>query len=127
MYHGNLASALLLLQRGDVDVYAKDWEGYTAYDVWNSSIEGTKPERVPLRREIAEDGWDEVEAEMYVWGSNRNAGLGVGDGDDRAFPDLVQFDRDREKGKAKSVEEKFRPVRVRGVGLARFHTGESFP
>lgn len=119
MYHGNLASALLLLQRGDVDVSIKDWEGYTAYDVWNSSIDGTKPARIP-RRDMIDEDWDEIEAEMYVWGSNRNAGLGVGDGDDRAFPEVVQFDKVRV---GRTVDERFRPTKVHGLAMARFHTG----
>lgn len=122
MYHGNIACALLLLQRPDVDVHAKDWEGYTAYDVWNSSIEGTKPD-APRRRDAELEEEEEIDAELYVWGSNRNAALGVGDGDDRAFPELVQFDRDKEGRTGRTLEERFRAVRVRGVGMARFHTG----
>ena len=123
LYHGNIACALLLLQRPDVDVHVKDWEGYTAYDVWNSSIEGTKPE-APRRRDCERDEEEEeVEAELYVWGSNRNAGLGVADGDDRAFPELVQFDRDKEGRAGRTLDERFKALRVRGVGMARFHTG----
>lgn len=121
LYTGNIAAALLLLQRPDVDVHAKDWEGYTPYDVWNSSIEGTKPD-VPHRREAEADAEDEIDAELYVWGSNRNAGLGVGDADDRAFPELVQFDRDGQSRVGRTISERFRAVKVRGVGMARFHT-----
>ncbi|GJE93782.1 hypothetical protein PsYK624_099430 [Phanerochaete sordida] len=123
LYAGNVAAALLLLQRPDVDVHAKDWEGYTPYDVWNSSIEGTKPD-APLRRDAEADEDDEIDAELYVWGSNRNAGLGVGDADDRAFPELVQFDRDRDQQSRAggTISDRFRAVKVRGVGMARFHT-----
>lgn len=126
LYEGNLAAALLLLARADVDVYAKDWEGYTAYDVWNSSIEGTKPPPAAAARSPGEGGWGEQAAELYVWGSNRNAGLGVGDADDRAFPELVQFDREREGKRWRTVEERFKVVRVKDVGMARFHTGASY-
>ena len=121
LYNGNIACALLLLARSDVDVYAKDWEGYTPYDVWNSSVEGTKPPSCERNGDWMED---EVEADMYVWGSNRNAGLGVGDADDRAFPELVQFDRDKDGRRSRTVEERFRVVRAKGLGMARFHTSE---
>jgi inhibitor of Bruton tyrosine kinase len=136
LYHGSLACALLLLRRPDVDVYAKDSEGYTPFDVWNSSIEGTKPPLPPppssssrKGKALEEPPWAdtaEADAEMYVWGSNRNAGLGVGDADDRAFPELVQFDKEREGRRCKTIEEQFRTVRVKDVGMARFHTGNHF-
>ena len=47
----------------------------------------------------------------------------MGDGDDRAFPDLVHFDREREKSRGRSINEKFGAVRVGAVSMARFHTG----
>ncbi|EKM50804.1 uncharacterized protein PHACADRAFT_213674 [Phanerochaete carnosa HHB-10118-sp] len=125
LYAGNLAAALLLLQRPDLDVHAKDWEGYTPYDLWNSSVEGTNPDPPPRRHECPPDELDAVEAELYVWGSNRNAGLGVGDAGDRTFPELVQFDRDKDgqgRSAAKTIGDRFRPVKVRAVDMARFHT-----
>ena len=50
---------LLLLQHADIDVSLKDWEGYTAFDLYNSTLNGTKPN--------AEDG----QAELFTWGANR--------------------------------------------------------
>lgn len=51
---------LLLLQRLDTDTSLKDIEGYTAFDLYNSTLNGTKPC----------DGF-EVDAELYTWGVNR--------------------------------------------------------
>ena len=51
-------SSVFLLQRADIDPTIKDLEGYTAFDVYNSTVEGTKP---------CERGHNE----LFVWGSNR--------------------------------------------------------
>lgn len=57
-----MPAAILLLQRTDTDITLKDFEGYTAFDLYNSTVEGTRP----------------VESETYVepkdiftWGANR--------------------------------------------------------
>jgi hypothetical protein len=50
---------LLLLQRSDIDTSLKDLEGYTAFDLYNSTMNGTKPD--------AKD----VNAELFTWGANR--------------------------------------------------------
>jgi hypothetical protein len=52
---------ILLLQRADTDHNLKDLEGYTAYDLYNSTIEGTKPPT------SYEDG-----ADLFTWGTNRS-------------------------------------------------------
>lgn len=51
---------MLLLKRSDTDTTLKDLEGYTAYDLYNSTIEGTKPDAADLER-----------AELFTWGANR--------------------------------------------------------
>lgn len=51
---------LLLLQRGDTDASLKDLEGYTAFDLYNSTVNGSKP--------FAQEGV----AELYTWGANRS-------------------------------------------------------
>lgn len=53
-------SRLLLLQRPETDVQLKDYEGYTAFDLYNSTVEGTSPER-------------DVPGDVYTWGTNRYA------------------------------------------------------
>jgi hypothetical protein len=50
---------LLLLQRSDTDRSLQDLEGYTAFDLYNSTLNGTKPSD------------KQVNAELYTWGANR--------------------------------------------------------
>ena len=50
----------LLLKRSDVDTSLKDFEGYTAFDLYNSTLRSTKtPES------------DDHLAELFTWGVNR--------------------------------------------------------
>lgn len=51
--------SLLLLQRTDTDRSLQDFEGYTAFDLYNSTINGTKP------------SVGESYAELFTWGANR--------------------------------------------------------
>ena len=52
---------LLFLQRTDVDTSLKDLEGYTAFDLYNSTVNDTRPDANDLR------------AELFTWGTNRYA------------------------------------------------------
>ena len=56
---------LLFLQRSDVDTSLKDFEGYTAFDLYNSTVNDTKPDANNLR------------AELFTWGTNRYANPGT--------------------------------------------------
>ncbi len=112
LYHGNLATALLLLQRQDVDTSVRDTEGYTPFDLYNSTIEGTLPEK------DANERGDE----LYTWGSNRNAALGVGDGDDRTYPELLSL-RISPVPETEPIDSRFTPIRVRQIVMSRLHTG----
>ena len=112
LYHGNLATAQLLLQRPDVDISARDIEGYSPFDLYNSTIEGTLPDHDSHRGK-----------ELFTWGSNRNAALGVGDGDDRTFPELVSLRAFAADAKD-NVNVRFTPIRVREIAMSRLHTGE---
>lgn len=114
LYHGNLATALLLLQRSDLDVSLKDSEGYTAFDLYNSTVEGTKPRSV-------EDA--KLRADLFTWGANRNAALGHGDADDRAAPDQVTLEPAQSRSDDAAVEERFGSVHVRQVVMSKLHTG----
>ena len=55
----DVMESILLLQRSDTDVSLKDIEGYTAFDLYNSTVHGTKPS----------DG--EGPTELFTWGANR--------------------------------------------------------
>ncbi|KAI8985605.1 hypothetical protein BD414DRAFT_59865 [Trametes punicea] len=111
LYHGNLTTALLLLQRQDIDTSLRDIEGYTPFDLYNSTIEGTKPmKHVDNRGD-----------ELFTWGSNRNAALGVGDGDDRAYPESVSL-RVSAVPETEPVDSRFAPIGVRQIVMSKLHT-----
>ncbi|KAI0675984.1 hypothetical protein C8Q78DRAFT_963164 [Trametes maxima] len=111
LYYGNLSTALLLLQRQDIDSSLRDIEGYTPFDLYNSTIEGTKPM----------ENSDERGEELFTWGSNRNAALGVGDGDDRAFPESISL-RISPVPETEPIDSRFTPIRVRQIVMSRLHT-----
>jgi hypothetical protein len=50
---------LLLLQRSDVDTSIKDLEGYTAFDLYNSTVNDTKPDV------------NDLKGDLFTWGANR--------------------------------------------------------
>lgn len=79
LWVGNLRAARELLSRNDLDLSCKDYEGFTAFDVYNSTCEGTNPL----------DGARGTD--LYTWGSNRNYTLGSGDAADRAGPERVNL------------------------------------
>ncbi|KAH9849864.1 hypothetical protein C2E23DRAFT_341162 [Lenzites betulinus] len=120
LYHGNFATALLLLQRQDVDTSLRDVEGYTPFDLYNSTIEGTRPGQNGPEESCAADTGDRGH-DLYTWGSNRNATLGVGDGNDRAFPDLISL-RVSPVPETESLAKRFTPIRVKQIVMSRLHT-----
>ncbi|KAG6812376.1 hypothetical protein H0H92_003189 [Tricholoma furcatifolium] len=111
MYHANFPAALLLLQRSDTDRFLKDLEGYTAFDLYNSTLNGTKPPRdVPLM-------------ELYTWGANRNAALGFGDGGDRMHPDQVHIQKkDSSDHENSHLVSRFFPIHVQQIQMSKLHT-----
>jgi hypothetical protein len=52
-----------------------------------------------------------------------NAALGLGDGDDRAFPELVIIPSLEDRSTSLSHVEKLRPVQVKEVAMSKLHTG----
>ena len=67
---GNLTAATVLLRRADIDLRVRDFEGLTPLELYNTTVAGTGPSD-----EEASDG----QADMFVWGGNRNYSLGLGD------------------------------------------------
>ncbi|OCH89259.1 hypothetical protein OBBRIDRAFT_842555 [Obba rivulosa] len=113
LYHGNLVAASLLLQRADIDTGLKDYEGYTAFDLYNSTLEGTKPSAAGA-----------APMDLFTWGANRNAALGLGDADDRAYPEqvVIQPADGLPISKKESIDVRFSPIRVREVAMSKLHT-----
>ncbi|KAJ3862317.1 hypothetical protein EV359DRAFT_45418 [Lentinula novae-zelandiae] len=124
MYIGNLGVVLLLLQHSNTDSTLKDLEGYTAFDLYNSTIEGTKPEPSLFPATSTISPLQSVGgAELFTWGANRNASLGHGDSSDRTFPDPVPIPRIVPKSPDHvPVEDRFARVAVLQVKMGRLHT-----
>ncbi|KAJ4497730.1 hypothetical protein C8R41DRAFT_917118 [Lentinula lateritia] len=124
MYIGNLGVVLLLLQHSNTDTTLKDLEGYTAFDLYNSTIEGTKPEPSLFPATSTISPLQSVGgAELFTWGANRNASLGHGDSSDRTFPDPVPIPRIVPKSPDHvPVEDRFARVAVLQVTMGRLHT-----
>lgn len=114
LYAGNIPAAILLLKRLDIDTAIKDLEGYTAYDLYNSTVTSAKP---------TED--EETLAELFTWGTNRNAALGLGDANDRAYPDQVVIPRkdDVARQHSRTLDDRFAPIHVRQVSMSKLHSG----
>ncbi|CAG8644748.1 2788_t:CDS:2, partial [Acaulospora colombiana] len=112
LYAGNIAVAVLLLQRSDTDMFLKDYEGYTPFDLYNSTVNGTNPSTIITDRPMAE---------LYTWGSNRNATLGLGDSDDRALPEQVVIRRP-EGQRTNNLHESLQTVSISDVSMSKLHT-----
>ncbi|KAG8827699.1 hypothetical protein FRC18_009864, partial [Serendipita sp. 400] len=112
LYAGNIPIAVLLLQRPDIDMYQKDIEGYTPFDVYNSTVDGTNP--------VEPDG-SQPHGELYTWGSNRNAALGLGDADDRSSPEQVVIRRTDNLSNL-PLYGKLKPVPVISIAMSKFYT-----
>ncbi|KAH7891012.1 hypothetical protein F5I97DRAFT_1964416 [Phlebopus sp. FC_14] len=112
IYAGNIEAAILLLKRADIDTAIKDIEGYTAFDLYNSTVRGAKP-----------SPQNEVLADLFTWGANRNAALGLGDANDRVHPDqVVLLRKDAPVPTSRTLQERFGLVRVREVHMSKLHT-----
>ncbi|CAO1630336.1 unnamed protein product [Parajaminaea phylloscopi] len=127
LYSGNLIHALTLLRHPHIDLRTKDFENLTAFDVYNSTVAGTNP---PPDADVRGD--------LFLWGSNRNYTLGLGDGNDRALPDLISLSREdfasAESRDAASHQtqpnsskmappgSRFDRIKVKDVQMSRMHT-----
>jgi inhibitor of Bruton tyrosine kinase len=112
---------MLLLQRSDIDVTLKDYEGYTAFDLYNSTIEHSKPSMDLGCGYSADHMAAYTSADLFTWGVNRNAVLGSGSADDRTFPEPVLI-RQLHVGDNATCVSRLAPIRVRQVVMSKLHT-----
>ena len=94
----------------------RDSEGNTAADLYNSTVDHTKPSTAEARFHVA-DKRHAATVELYTWGANRNAALGLGDENDRVHPELVQL-----YPMIKSKTSSQRPSSITQVGMSKLHT-----
>ncbi|TFK66171.1 hypothetical protein BDN72DRAFT_772416 [Pluteus cervinus] len=116
LYHGNIPAATLLLQRSETDISVRDLDGYTPFDLYNATINGAHPAYVEDLSPIC--------AELFTWGTNKNATLGLGDGGDRAYPDHVVMlqKKEAEELRKKPLDERFAPIYARQLQMSKLHT-----
>ncbi|KAK2467695.1 hypothetical protein APHAL10511_000289 [Amanita phalloides] len=113
MYVANLPVVLLLLQRPDIGTSIKDNEGYTAFDLYNSTVEGTNPDP------------SDPDALLFMWGANANATLGFADGNNRSHPDQIVIqpkDYISFPPPGPTLHDRFSPIHVRQVSMSKLHT-----
>ena len=106
----------LLLERNDIDIPIRDSEGNTAIDLYNSTVNYTKPSAVDTRPHVVGKRHPAM-TELYTWGANRNATLGLGDGNDRIYPEHVQL---YPTSKTRSSSQL--PSSISQAGMSKLHT-----
>ncbi|KAK9461083.1 uncharacterized protein V1516DRAFT_664243 [Lipomyces oligophaga] len=112
LYAGNLAIGQLIISFLRDTIRIKDREGYSPFDVLNSTLKGTNP--LPLNP-------DEGGSELFTFGSNANNTLGFTDGDDRTNPERIILERTFEDTNP-PANERFLPIRIRDVQMSKLHT-----
>lgn len=134
LYVANLQTAIILLRRPDLDLRVKDFEGLTAFDLYNSTVAGTNPPADALSFEPTRQHHSRTLTQLFTWGSNRNYNLGLGDGDDRQFPDKITLRRGPANSNAalQSTKDAFRAslpagkkfdrIGIKDVAMSRLHT-----
>ncbi|KAM5507510.1 hypothetical protein McanMca71_001664 [Microsporum canis] len=117
LYAGNISIAHAILERDGSSglIKIKDREGNSPFEVFNSSVIYDTPEVTKRTQDDSDDDEsvgteDEVGEEyraikpvapqallkgdeLFVFGSNKNLSLGVGDSDDRQFPERIVLTR----------------------------------
>ncbi|SOV09342.1 uncharacterized protein UDID_04189 [Ustilago sp. UG-2017a] len=134
LYLANLQTAIILLRRPDLDLRVKDFEALTAFDLYNSTVAGTNPPADALSFEPTRQHHSRTLTQLFTWGSNRNYNLGLGDGDDRQFPDKITLRRGEANGNmgSQSTQDTFRAslpagkkfdrIGIKDVAMGRLHT-----
>ncbi|KFY05343.1 hypothetical protein O988_00079 [Pseudogymnoascus sp. VKM F-3808] len=117
LYFGNVSIARAILDKDSADtskgtplVRIKDYEGNSAFDVYNSTIarRTLHPVEVSIEADESDDsdsdhaeipdnespGYNSIDGdEFYAFGSNKNLTLGFGDEDDRQHPEKITLKR----------------------------------
>ncbi|GAC93589.1 ankyrin repeat containing protein [Pseudozyma hubeiensis SY62] len=135
LYLANLQTAIILLRRSDIDLRVKDFEGLTAFDLYNSTVAGTNPPADALSSSHSHrQHHSRILTQLFTWGSNRNYNLGLGDGDDRQLPDKITLrpPAPTNSNGTQSIEDAFRSslpagkkfdrIGIREVAMSRLHT-----
>jgi hypothetical protein len=107
----------MLLDREDIDVTIKDKEGYTAFEIYNSTVSDTFPQPKQITGNNNKDfigGTD-----VYTWGSNTNYVLGHPDSEGRTRPERVNIQLDSQRT---SLIMKRPDYVIESVTMSKYHT-----
>ncbi|SPO25363.1 uncharacterized protein UTRI_03224_B [Ustilago trichophora] len=128
LYAANLQTAIILLKRTDLDLRVKDFEGLTAFDLYNSTVAGTNPPADALSFEPTRHHHSRTLTQLFTWGSNRNYNLGLGDGDDRQLPDKITLRHNASQSTQDAFRaslpagKKFDRIGIKDVAMSRLHS-----
>lgn len=124
LYLANLQTVIILLRRTDTDTRVKDLEGLTPFDLYNSTVNGTNPPPDALSYDVSHHAHGRTLTQLFTWGSNRNYNLGLGDGDDRQFPDRVNLKQATEPVSSGPLPagKKFDRIGIKDIAMSRLHT-----
>ncbi|KAI8369101.1 hypothetical protein EDC96DRAFT_503859 [Choanephora cucurbitarum] len=135
LYMGNIEIARMLLKREDIDLDIVDWEGLSAFDLFDHTMPDTYPkERVlskqdELSTETREDQELQIHmrqssrhalkgrggTDLYTWGHNTNYVLGHPDSENRTRPERVKL-------QLESQQSRLRPNYViESVVMSKYH------
>ncbi|KAI8370296.1 hypothetical protein BD560DRAFT_434946 [Blakeslea trispora] len=111
LYMGNIEIARMLLKREDIDLDVVDWEGLTAFELFDHTILDTFPKERVLSKEdgLSTESREDQElrlhmrqlsrdtlkgrggTDLYTWGHNTNYVLGHPDSENRTRPERVKL------------------------------------
>ncbi|KAI8971962.1 hypothetical protein BDF20DRAFT_915702 [Mycotypha africana] len=114
LYLGNIEIAIMLMQRDDIDVGLKDYEGLTAFELYNSTVIDCYPTESSILIDNAETNIDDMDSkdhyyhhhtafarrggtDLYTWGFNTNYVLGHPDSENRLRPERVKLQLESHK------------------------------
>ncbi|KAG1380698.1 hypothetical protein G6F61_003828 [Rhizopus arrhizus] len=137
LFMGNVEIARMLLKRQDIDLSIKDWEGFGAFELYDSTIPDAFPEIRMLSKDKKNIERTETEddaglynvlnkerhlsaggTDVYTWGQNTNYVLGHPDSENRSRPERVHFQLDSQQNPAVLK----RPAYViESVVMAKYH------
>ncbi|KIO26840.1 hypothetical protein M407DRAFT_23900 [Tulasnella calospora MUT 4182] len=115
LWCGNLSAAMMLMSRTDLQLELRDNEGYTAFDLYNSTVEGTTP---PLTVHGA--GFATAKGrDLFMWGTSRQLPFASSkDGPSRIQPERVEL----EHPTPPLGPERLRPIKFMDIAMGRLHT-----
>ncbi|KAG8983522.1 hypothetical protein FRB90_005924, partial [Tulasnella sp. 427] len=106
---------MMLMARTDLKLELRDNEGYTAFDLYNSTVEGTTP---PLSDHAA--GSPNAKGrDLFMWGTSRQLPFAAPkDASNRIHPERIEL----EHPTPPIGPERLHPIILRDVAMGRLHT-----